>query len=80
MLPFPQDFTVDRPWTNLYWTQNKAHPHKLTYHGVYAQPIRDEDWMWFRGDRVEVIKGKDKGKQGYICQVQSNVRCFGTPQ
>ncbi len=22
--------------------------------------------MWFRGDRVEILKGKDKGKQGYI--------------
>jgi len=22
--------------------------------------------MWFRGDRVEIVTGKDKGKQGYI--------------
>ncbi len=22
--------------------------------------------MWFRGDRVQVLKGSDKGKQGYI--------------
>merc|ERR1719445_379427 len=27
--------------------------------------------MWFRGDRVEILRGPDKGKQGYInCIVQ----------
>jgi hypothetical protein len=31
--------------------------------------------MWFRGDRVEVLVGEDKGKQGYInfvVQVKAN--------
>ena len=27
---------------------------------------REEDWMWFRGDTVEVLKGPDKGKFGII--------------
>jgi hypothetical protein len=22
-----------------------------------------KDWMWFRGDRVEILTGEDKGKQ-----------------
>ena len=28
-----------------------------------------ENWMFFRGDRVEVLVGKDKGKQGIVTQV-----------
>jgi hypothetical protein len=28
-----------------------------------VEPIREVDWMWFRGDRVEVLKGPDQGKQ-----------------
>ena len=28
-----------------------------------------EDWMWFRGDRVEILTGHDKGKQGFIIRV-----------
>jgi hypothetical protein len=27
------------------------------------EPIREVDWMWFRGGRVEVLKGPDQGKQ-----------------
>lgn len=28
-----------------------------------------EDWMFFKGDRVEILVGKDKGKQGLVNQV-----------
>lgn len=28
-----------------------------------------ENWLFFRGDRVEVLVGRDKGKQGIITQV-----------
>lgn len=28
-----------------------------------------ETWSYFRGDRVEVLVGKDKGKQGFVKQV-----------
>ena len=37
--------------------------------------MRAQDWMWFRGDRVEILVGDDKGKQGiinYIVQVSLN--------
>lgn len=27
------------------------------------------EWGYFRGDRIEVLVGKDKGKQGFINQV-----------
>ncbi len=64
------DFPLERPWTQDYWRGGQApHPNMIGHHGVYAQPIRVQDWMWFRGDRVEVLKGKDKGKQGYISYV-----------
>lgn len=28
-----------------------------------------EEWGFFRGDRIEVLVGKDKGKQGIVTQV-----------
>lgn len=28
-----------------------------------------EEWSFFRGDRIEVLVGKDKGKQGIVTQV-----------
>lgn len=58
---------VDRPWTDFYWQKYGAfNPEK---HPDIVQPIKNEDWMWFRGDRVEIMKGKDKGKQGIIVNV-----------
>jgi len=58
-----QDITLERPWTQDYWTkanlQQKAH-------GVFVKPIKESDWMWFRGDRVEILTGDDKGKEGII--------------
>ena len=37
--------------------------------------------MWFKGDRVEILAGKDKGKQGYInfvVQVSRDTRYYAT--
>lgn len=31
--------------------------------------FRLETWSWFRGDRVEIMSGPDKGKQGIINQI-----------
>lgn len=28
-----------------------------------------EDWLFFRGDRVEILVGRDKGKQGIVNQI-----------
>lgn len=33
----------------------------------YVEPLRD--WFFFRGDRVQILTGKDKGKQGIIDMV-----------
>ena len=55
--------TMIRPWTDEY---AKTESPWKKQHNTMAQPIREEDWMWFKGDRVEILCGKDKGKQGYI--------------
>jgi len=64
--------TLERPWTDKYWSQNPVT--KMGKKGMQkvvpvVEPIREEDWMWFRGDRVEILTGPDKGKQGYINMV-----------
>lgn len=60
--------TMDRPWTHKYWRNNRAfqmeHDEDLDH--CVVEPIAEEDWMWFLGDRVEITNGKDKGKQGII--------------
>lgn len=34
---------------------------------VFLEPIAD--WSYFKGDRVEILVGRDKGKQGIVKQV-----------
>ncbi|KAL7675648.1 hypothetical protein ACOME3_001916 [Neoechinorhynchus agilis] len=34
---------------------------------VVATPVKD--WFYFRGDKVEVLTGRDKGKQGTVCGI-----------
>lgn len=68
-LPMMETHTIrthnlDRPWTEKYWRENPPFSNKEM--PPIVQPIRAADWMWFRGDRVELLKGPDKGKQGYI--------------
>jgi len=69
--------TMDRPWTDEFWQKNPAGYKKeldgdkdLNTKKFGKQPIvnfvKEDNWMWFRGDRVEILKGPDKGKQGYI--------------
>ncbi|XP_076176192.1 mitochondrial ribosomal protein L24 [Ptiloglossa arizonensis] len=54
-------FSIFRPWTLPYHEQNKALAnHKF----VHVEPIKN--WSFFRGDRVEVLYGRDKGKQGFV--------------
>ncbi|KAB0387632.1 hypothetical protein FD755_002588 [Muntiacus reevesi] len=36
---------------------------------VAVEPIPEEDWHLFCGDRVEILEGKDAGKQGKVVQV-----------
>lgn len=50
-----------RPWEYEFRTLNRQGS-KVSK--IYVEPIRE--WNFFRGDRVVVIKGPEKGKQGII--------------
>ena len=58
-----QQITLQRPWTQDYWRENNASEKS---HGLFVKPIKESDWMWYRGDRVEILTGDDKGKEGII--------------
>lgn len=55
-------FTSNRPWTDEFRRQNENRRNK-----VYTEPVKD--WNFFRGDRVEVLVGRDRGKQGIVAQI-----------
>ncbi|XP_017117200.1 probable 39S ribosomal protein L24, mitochondrial [Drosophila elegans] len=57
-------YTTNRPWTGHFRQQNMP---GTVRRKVLVEPI--EDWSFFRGDRIEVLVGKDKGKQGIVTQV-----------
>lgn len=57
-------FTTNRPWTGGFRNQNMPGTHRKK---VFVEPI--EEWNIFRGDRVEVLVGRDKGKQGIVSSV-----------
>ncbi|XP_066152026.1 large ribosomal subunit protein uL24m [Euwallacea fornicatus] len=57
-------FGLHRPWTLEFKNQNQPGVYKPL---VLVEPIKE--WSFFRGDRVEVLVGKDKGKQGIVKSV-----------
>ena len=59
---------IERPWADHYW-ENFTRAFDEDEHPDIVQPICEDEWMWFRGDRVEIMTGKDKGKQGYIMYI-----------
>ena len=67
----PPRHTLERPWTDKYWSENTVTKVGAGFQAPVpvVEPIREQDWMWFRGDRVEILTGPDKGKQGYINMV-----------
>ncbi|XP_076760215.1 mitochondrial ribosomal protein L24 [Xylocopa sonorina] len=54
-------FSVHRPWTATFQLQNFV---KKRRDPIVVEPIKN--WSFFRGDRVEVLYGHDKGKQGIV--------------
>lgn len=62
----PTRLTLERPWTEKYWQDQPVKMMAEKKFVPVVEPIREKDWMWFRGDRVEILTGPDKGKQGYI--------------
>ena len=43
------EFIMDRPWSSR--CEEKVDL-RNPGHGTFVQPIKEEDWMWFKGDRV----------------------------
>jgi len=56
-------FGTHRPWTDEFKKKNEG----IVQDFVHVEPIRN--WLVFRGDRVEVLVGRDAGKQGIVSQV-----------
>lgn len=54
-------FSIHRPWTAPFQIQNFVHRDNRS---IPIEPIKD--WSFFRGDRVELLYGPDKGKQGLV--------------
>ncbi|CAH2987093.1 unnamed protein product [Chilo suppressalis] len=57
-------FTTNRPWSGQFQQQNERGSHRKK---VFLEPVGE--WSFFKGDRVEVMVGRDKGKQGIVSQV-----------
>jgi len=57
-------FGKHRPWTQEFLKENPLGEKKTP---IITEPIRD--WSVFKGDRVEILVGRDKGKQGIVSQV-----------
>nr|BAN20978.1 mitochondrial ribosomal protein L24 [Riptortus pedestris] len=57
-------FSFHSPWTGSFQRENEK---GLRHKKVFVEPFRD--WSFFRGDRVEILSGPDKGKQGIISHV-----------
>ncbi|CAG0882216.1 unnamed protein product [Cyprideis torosa] len=58
-------FSINRPWT--LHAQIENNPEKSEKDLPIVEPIKE--WSFFKGDRVEILVGKDKGKQGTVIQV-----------
>lgn len=57
-------FSKHRPWTNEFHYDNAP---GRSNQFIHVEPIKN--WSFFRGDRVEVLVGKDKGKQGIVKEI-----------
>ncbi|CAF0807670.1 unnamed protein product [Rotaria sp. Silwood1] len=58
----PWIYTNDPPWTDL--AQRKNDPRQGQQRSPLIEPLKT--WDFFRGDTVEIMVGKDKGKQGNV--------------
>lgn len=54
-------YDVWRPWEDDFIRLNQE---GVKTRKIFVEPIKE--WSYFRGDRVEVMKGPEKGKQGII--------------
>ncbi|XP_078063294.1 large ribosomal subunit protein uL24m [Mustelus asterias] len=65
-LPRGYRYGTNRPWT---LAAQRLNPPGRQRRKVFVEPIAPGDWTIFRGDTVEIRKGRDEGKQGKVSQV-----------
>ncbi|XP_063803197.1 large ribosomal subunit protein uL24m [Pseudophryne corroboree] len=65
-LPRDYRFGTSRPSTI---AAKKKNPPGKRRSKIFVEPITKDEWQYFRGDTVEVLSGKDAGKQGKVTQV-----------
>ncbi|KAF3834089.1 hypothetical protein F7725_025293 [Dissostichus mawsoni] len=66
VVPKDYRFGTNRPWTP---AAKRLNPLGKKRRKVFVEPIAAEDWSVLKGDMVEILAGKDKGKQGRVNQV-----------
>ncbi|XP_065169036.1 large ribosomal subunit protein uL24m [Atheta coriaria] len=57
-------FGLHRPWTFAFRQDNQPGRYSSK---IFIEPVKE--WSFFRGDRVEILVGKDKGKHGYVREI-----------
>ncbi|KAJ8273627.1 hypothetical protein GJAV_G00103760 [Gymnothorax javanicus] len=64
----PPDYRygTSRPWTI---AAQRRNPPGKRRRKVFVDTIPNEEWSVFKGDTVEILSGKDQGKQGKVTQV-----------
>ncbi|XP_028316998.1 large ribosomal subunit protein uL24m [Gouania willdenowi] len=64
----PKDYRygTNRPWTE---AAKRRNPPGKKRRKVFVEPLEAKDWSVLKGDMVEILAGKDKGKQGKVIQV-----------
>lgn len=65
-LPRDYRFGTSRPST---LAAQKKNPPGKRRSKIFVEPISPQEWKYYRGDTVEVLSGKDAGKQGTVSQV-----------
>jgi large subunit ribosomal protein L24 len=55
------EYGEHRPWTDAF---KQANPPCARPQSIYVEPLKE--WYIYKGDRVEILVGKDKGKQGLV--------------
>ncbi|XP_043935744.1 39S ribosomal protein L24, mitochondrial isoform X2 [Protopterus annectens] len=65
-LPPDYRYGTNRPWTV---AAQRKNPPGTKRNKVFVEPMEKDDWKVFKGDVVQVLAGKDSGKQGKIIQV-----------
>ncbi|XP_034016911.1 probable 39S ribosomal protein L24, mitochondrial isoform X2 [Thalassophryne amazonica] len=66
VVPKNYRYGTSRPWTE---AAKRRNPPGKMRKKVFVEPIASKDWTVFKGDWVEILFGKDKGKQGKVVQV-----------